>query len=241
MNNIKVKDLMTTLVVSFDPKEPIHEAAGRLANNGVSGGPVLDGGKVVGVISEADLILASTPPAHVDRGVSVFDVLTIAGSAKPRHHEHGKTVGDVMSLVVVDIGPEESIWSAARRMEVKAVKRLPVVDEDGNLLGIISRADLVGALARRDSDIAEDVADAIQDLGVETVADLDIRSNNGVVTLVGRVDRRTTAEIAVRLASRVMGVIEVLDRLRYDWDDTHLKPRAVVRSPWAEGSLVRGR
>ena len=240
MNNIKVKDLMTTLVVSFDPKEPIHEAAGRLAKNGISGGPVLDGGKVVGVISEADLIWALTPPAPVDRGVSVFDVLTIVGSGK-HPPQHGKTVGEVMSLFVVDIGPEESIWSAARKMEVKGVKRLPVVDEHGDLLGIISRADLVTALARRDSDIARDVSDAIHDLGEETIGDLDVRCTNGVVTLVGQVDRRTTARIAVRLASRVMGVVEVLDRLGYDWDDAHLKPRAVVRGPWAEGSLVRGR
>jgi CBS domain-containing protein len=241
MNKIRVRDVMTTLVVSFDPKDPIHEAAVRLARNSVSGGPVVENGKVIGVVSEADLIAAAMPPAPVDRGATILDVLTVVGTAKPHHHHHhGKTVGDVMSPFVIDIGPDEPIWSAALRMESKGVKRLPVVDKDGSLVGIISRADLIGALARRDEDIAADVIESIGDLGDETISELDVRSVNGVVTLTGLVDRRTTSQIAVRVAARVMGVVEVIDRLRYEWDDSHVEPADVLGDPWAVGPLVKG-
>jgi CBS domain-containing protein len=228
------------LVVSFDPKDPIHDAAVRLARNGVSGGPVLERGKVLGVVSEADLIAAARPPAHVDRGASIVDALTIVASAKSRSHHRGKTVGEVMSTFVVDIGPDEPIWAAALKMERKGVKRLPVVDEEGFLLGIVSRADLITALARRDADILRDVTDAIHDLGEETITDFEVRCADGVVTLAGILDRRTTARIAVRLAARVTGVVEVIDGLHYEWDDTHVKLPVVVEHPWASGPLVKG-
>ena len=240
VNNIRVRDVMTTLVVSFDRKDPIHEAAVRLARNSVSGGPVLEDGKVIGIVSEADLIAAAMPPAPVDRGASVLDALTVVGTARPRAHHHGKTVGDVMSPFVVDIGPDEPIWAAALKMEGKGVKRLPVVEEDGTLLGIISRADLVTALARRDADIAQDVSEAIADVGEEYISGINVRCHEGVVTLSGKVDRRTTAGIAVRLARRVMGVVEVVDRLEYDWDDSHIEPPGVIGDPWAVGPLVKG-
>ncbi|MFP5298355.1 MAG: CBS domain-containing protein, partial [Actinomycetota bacterium] len=134
MYDTKVKDVMTSLVVSLRPDESIHDAASRLARNRISGGPVLKDGKVVGVVSEADLIRAVMPPVPVDSGSSALDALGLLFRAKPITPGHGKTVGDVMNPAVVTIGSEESIWAAATVMDHRGIKRLPVVDHEGYLL-----------------------------------------------------------------------------------------------------------
>lgn len=219
MHDVRVRDVMTSLVVSMQPDEAIHQAAARLARNRISGGPVLKDGKVVGVVSEADLIRAVMPPVHIDHGSSVLDVLGLLVRTKPKEHEHGKTVGEVMNPIVISIGPDESIWSAASVMELRGVKRLPVVDEEGYLLGIISRADLIKTMARKDKEIVEDVLDAIAILGEETITDLDVSVENGVVRLSGTADRLSTKDIAAHMAAKVAGVVEVVDRLGFEIDD----------------------
>jgi CBS domain-containing protein len=224
MADTRVKDVMTHLVVMLYPTDTIHEAAKRLARNRISGAPVVEAGKVVGVVSEADLIHAVVPPIPVDRGASILDVLTVMGRARPRAHDHGKKVADVMSPIVIQVGPEMSIWQAAAIMERTGVKRLPVVDDEDYLLGIISRADLVKAMAKDDDQIAADVVDAIKILGAETVDGLQVEVAEGVATLRGAADRKSTYEIAVKLASRTPGVVEVIDRLNFKRDDTKIRP-----------------
>lgn len=173
MSDVKVQDVMTHLVVMLYPTDSVHEAARRLARNRISGAPVVEAGKVVGVVSESDLIRAVTPPVRGNYGASILDILSVIARVKPRGHEHGRTVGDVMSTLVIDVAPSASIWKAASIMERRDVKRLPVVDDEGYLLGIVSRADLIKAIARDDADIAADVVEAIQILGPETIYHLE--------------------------------------------------------------------
>lgn len=132
MNEIKVKDVMTHLVVMAHESDPLQQLAGRLVRNRISGVPVVRDGKVVGVVSEMDIAQALAGPAHVD---------------------HGLEATDVMSKPPVTIRADESLFEAARLMDRHGIKRLPVVEEDGFLVGIISRGDLVRAMTRGDREV----------------------------------------------------------------------------------------
>ena len=139
MSDVRVNDVMTRLVVALNPSDSMHHAAHKLSLNHISGAPVVEEGRVVGIVSESDLIHAVMPPVTVDRGTSVMDVLTVLASAKPRRHAHGKTVADAMNPLVIQVSPSTSIWKAASIMERQGVNRLPVVDNEDKLLGIVSR------------------------------------------------------------------------------------------------------
>lgn len=225
MADVRVSDVMTHLVVMLYPNDTVHEAARRLARNRISGAPVVEDGKVIGIVSESDLIHAAMPPVPVDRGASILDVLSVIGRSTPRAHHHGKKVSDVMSPLVVQVSPTTSIWKAASVMERRGIKRLPVVDDDGFLLGIVSRADLVKAMARDDDQIRAEVIEAIDVLGDETIEGLDVTVADGIATVKGTADRRSTRDLAIKLASRTPGVIEVIARVDYELDDRRLKIR----------------
>jgi CBS domain-containing protein len=122
-----VRDVMTHLVVSFRPRDTIEEAAHRLLANRISGAPVVSAGKVVGVVSEVDVASAAASP-HA-------------------------SVEDAMTREVVTVPPDAPVGEAAILMDRHSVRRLPVVDADGYLCGVIARADVVRALANewRDS------------------------------------------------------------------------------------------
>lgn len=238
MGYATVKDVMTHLVVALRPEDSVHEAATTLARNRISGAPVVREGMVVGVVSEADLIVAVSPPLPIDRRISVLDLVSILGRGKPAKHNPLTTVGEVMTRSVITIGPDESVWKAAAVMDRYGVKRLPVVDRDKSLLGIISRADLVRAMARDDGEIATDVRESLEVLGPDGFEDLQVDCQDGVVTLAGVTDRFSTKEIALRLTSRVPGVTGIKDRLDYVSDDRKIEVPAQHYDPWAEGRLA---
>jgi CBS domain-containing protein len=223
MADTKVGDVMTNLVVMLYPKDTIHEAAQRLARNGISGAPVVEEGKVVGIVSESDLIHAVMPPTPIDRGASVLDLLSVMGRGHMTAHGHGKTVADVMSPTVFMATPDMSVWRAAEIMERKGVKRLPVVDPDDYLIGIISRADLVKAMARDDEMIRDEVLEAIGVLGEETIEGLEVDVTDGIALIEGTADRSSTAKLATKLAGRVPGVVRVIDKLGSIVDDAHTR------------------
>lgn len=223
MADAKVSDVMTNLVVRLYPADTVHEAAQKLMHNRISGAPVVENGKVVGIVSESDLIHSVMPPIPVDHGSSVLDLLVLINRAKPRAHKHGKSVADVMTHFVIQIPPDTSVWKAASIMESKGIKRLPVVDTEGYLVGIISRADLVRAMARDDSKLRTDVIESIGVLGKDTIEDLDVHVKDGIATVRGLADRKTTHELAIKLASRTPGIVEVIDRMAFGLDDTRIR------------------
>jgi CBS domain-containing protein len=231
MSDVKVREVMTHRVATLRPTDSLHEAAQRLAHNHVSGAPVVVDGKVEGMVSESDIIHAVTPSVPRDRGASVLDLLSVIGRARPRDSEHGKTVAEIMSPLVIQVSSEASIWKAASVMERRGVKRLPVVDENGYLLGIVSRADLVRAIAKEDAEIAADVIEAIRVLGEETIDGLEVEVAEGVAAIAGVADRKSTGQLATKLAARTPGVVEVLDRMTFEIDDTRIKADSYDRDP----------
>lgn len=148
MNELKVKDVMTHLVVTLRPKDSIADAAKRLLSNRISGAPVVEDGRLVGVVSEADLMKAFTPPARRGVRAAPYPLMFLLLRGSPPQEARYSVVGDVMTKSVVTIGQDESIWEAAAKIDRYGVRRLPVVDNEGFVVGVVARGDLVRCMAR---------------------------------------------------------------------------------------------
>lgn len=214
---MRIRDLMTTDVITVGPEASLKEAARRMVEAAVSGLPVTDGeGKLVGIVTEADFLATESERGRKSRTTQLLRLFT--GDTEPFVKE--RKVGDVMSTDLITVGPDADHSEAARIMEKTGVKRLPVVDGSG-LRGLISRADILRVFARSDLDIIEEIEEKIvgQTLWIEPEK-VEVGSVDGNVTLSGRLDTRTEAQLLVELAKRVDGVAAVNDRLSWDADDT---------------------
>ncbi|MDI6654395.1 MAG: CBS domain-containing protein [Candidatus Hydrothermarchaeota archaeon] len=151
----KVRDVMTKNVVAFKPEDSIYEAARILRERKISGAPVVEGEKVVGMISEAD-IMGLIEEHDIDVNTilpSPLDVLELPVRMKLELNEvlekikkaSSALVSDVMTEKVVSISPDAAISDAAKIMSGKKVNRLPVIEKE-KLVGIVSRGDIIGAL-----------------------------------------------------------------------------------------------
>jgi CBS-domain-containing membrane protein len=221
-----VKDLMTPQVVTIGPATPFKEIVARLANHRVSAVPVVDDdGLVLGVVSEADLLLKEEFP-DPDADIPLF-------WTKRRRLERDRaaatTARDLMSVAVVSIAPDATVAEAARRMHSAGVKRLPVLDERGRLVGIVSRADLLKVFNRPDQAIRREIMDEV--IVGEFMMDPNrffIHVTDGVVVLQGRVERRSLLPSLVRAVNSVEGVVRVENRLSFDIDDVEPLLRAMA-------------
>jgi CBS-domain-containing membrane protein len=143
---IPVKDVMTKTVVAVNKDADLHEAARLLSDNKISGMPVIDGEqRVIGVISEADiLLLAGIKKNHTFRDI----VRTLLGETGWTKTTGDNRVQDVMSAPALTVGPGEDIRNAATILDARRIKRLPVVDAERKLIGLISRADIVRTIGK---------------------------------------------------------------------------------------------
>ena len=221
-----VKDLMTPQVVTIGPATPFKEIVARLANHRVSAVPVVDDdGLVLGVVSEADLLLKEEFP-DPDADIPLF--LTKRRRLE-RDRAAATTARDLMSIAVVSIAPDATVAEAARRMHTAGVKRLPVLDEGGRLVGIVSRADLLKVFNRPDQAIRREIMDEV--IVGEFMMDPNrffIHVTDGVVVLQGRVERRSLLPSLVRAVHSVEGVVRVKNRLTFDIDDVEPLLRAMA-------------
>jgi CBS domain-containing protein len=137
---------MTKDVVTVKRDADIQEAARRLSGLSISGMPVVDDeGKVIGVISEADILSL----AGLKKGHTFKDILRhLLGEPLPKRGT-GTTVGDVMSTPAITAGLDDDVRGVAAVLDSRRIKRLPVVDGEGKLVGIISRADVVRAMGKK--------------------------------------------------------------------------------------------
>jgi CBS domain-containing protein len=151
MREPKVEDVMTNLVVTFRLDEPVGHAAERMLGNRISGGPVCDRGKVVGVISESDIARALLPPEQLDhRAVPLNPSMyfTRGEQRTSKVNDQEISVGECMSSEVISVHPRDGLWAAARTISHRGIKRLPVVDDEGYLVGIVARGDIMRAMTQ---------------------------------------------------------------------------------------------
>jgi CBS-domain-containing membrane protein len=215
MKTWHVSDVMTADVVSVGPETPYRDVVELLAARGVNAVPVVDDDqRVLGVVTESDLLRK----------------IEYVGAEEPHWYERrrraqhrkaaGRTAGELMTAPAVVAITGTSIRGAARRMNEAGVKQLPVENDLGRLVGIVTRGDLLKEYLRPDDEIAADVRAAVREIVLtENLSTVSTRVERGVVTLAGRVERLSTAMLAVRSVRLVPGVVEVVDRISFDVDD----------------------
>ncbi|MQA82203.1 MAG: CBS domain-containing protein [Streptosporangiales bacterium] len=216
MRRLTVREVMTADVVTVRPSTPFAQIARLLAERRVSAVPVVDeDGNLQSVVSEADLL--SKEEHRDDRpGTHAFFHRARLSRAKAAATD----AAQLMTAPAVAIGPDATLVSAAKLMTRRNVKRLPVVD-DGRLVGIVSRTDLLRAFLRPDDEIQDEIVDEVftRILWLHP-ARIDVDVRDGVVTLSGRLEKRSHIDNAVRLTHRVDGVVDVQSDLTYTVDDT---------------------
>lgn len=146
-----VADAMSRDPVVVRTETPLNEAIQILAERRISGLPVVDdAGQLVGIISETDLMWQETgvtPPAYIMFLDSVIFLKNPTEYERDLHKALGQTVGEVMSRDPITISPDKSLRDAAQMMHDRDVRRLPVLDDQGQVIGILTRGDIVRAMA----------------------------------------------------------------------------------------------
>jgi CBS domain-containing protein len=214
----KVRDVMTDRVVAVREVAPYKEIVAALTRFGISAVPVIDADqRVVGVVSEADL-MAKVEFADAEARYPLFERHR---RRVARQKAAGDRADELMTAPAITTRPDRSIADAARLMDAEDIKRLPVVGDDGRLIGIVARSDLLRMYLRPDESVRQEVCAEV--LGRVLCIDPDVVEvsvERGVVTLRGTVDRRSTAARAVRLVHAITGVVDVIDELDFEYDDS---------------------
>jgi CBS domain-containing protein len=217
MKTWHVDDVMTKDVVTVREGTPYRDIVDLLLSRRVSALPVVDDrGRLAGLVSEADLLhkvaaAGGQPPRMVDTW---------------RRHSHrvkarGHIAVELMTWPVVTAEPSLPLAAAARRMHREHVKRLPVVDSSGRLVGIVTRSDLLEVHRRTDAEIRHDVVEqALHHVMAVKGATVRVECVDAVVILAGRVQFRSTAELIAQVVRQVPGVVDVADGLTFDVDDS---------------------
>ncbi len=216
----QVDDVMTKDVATVGEETPYRQIVDMLIRRGISAVPVVDSfDRVLGVVSEADLLHKVERAGHPDER-RVFQ----GRRRRTAREKAGALVAkDLMTAPAVTTTPQASLPAAARLMDREVVKRLPVLDDLGRLVGIVTRSDLLRVHLRTDAEIREDVVQQVLRRVLDVRDGLvTVQVRDGEVTLDGRLDRRTAVELAGRLAAQVAGVVQVHNTLGYDVDDTSL-------------------
>jgi CBS domain-containing protein len=205
----RVQDIMTTSVVTVDRITPYKEIARLLAKHRISGMPVLTMGRhVAGVVSESDLLAARDRNPQAGGRWSRW----LAG----RKQHQGLIARQLMTAPAITIYPHATLATAARLMNGHHVRRLPVVDSDGTLIGIVSRRDLLSVFLRPDPEIAHQVREILAELLPEGSACVEVAVHYGVVTLTGAPELSADSDlinVAVRLTWDVDGVVDVVNKV----------------------------
>lgn len=219
----RVAAVMVPGVEALREDERFKSIVRRLADGCVSALPVVDAeGRVEGVVSEADLILRDEsfgvpwmPQGWTKRAV--------------RRKAHAATAGELMTSPAITVDPDTDVSKAAAIMRKHRIKRLPVCDADGRLLGMISRTELLHEYLREDTDLAFSVAELLWH-GMSLPKDeVRFSVDDGVVTVEGDIEHRVqAAEVVERLRS-IAGIVDVVDRLRWSNDDSVIAQGPV---PW---------
>lgn len=203
---MKIAEVMTTDVVSVRPDTSLKDVARILSSCGISGMPVVDdAGQVVGVISEADILSKERRRPEE----------TLSGRMLGRLRRDGakwnaRTAGEAMTAPAITISPQRWLDAAAALMLDRGVNRLPVVDRDGRLAGIVTRADLVRAFASGDDRISREIREDVlrRDLWLDPDA-FELAVDEGEVELRGQFDSAAQRDVVEQRVRLVPGVVAI--------------------------------
>jgi CBS domain-containing protein len=223
---------MTEKVLTIGPEAPVKDVAKILIANGISGLPVCDiEGRVLGVVSEGDILYKEHDPREGRIGGPLGWIVDGAPNNASFVKAKALTARKAMTSPAITIAPYESAADAAQIMCERRVNRLPVV-KDGVLVGIVTRADLVRAFTRTDTELErelkEDVLERTLWIDAGTV---EVAVQDGVAALSGRLNTRTDVELLNRLVARVPGIVAVESAVGWNVDDTTRKGQRSLAQP----------
>lgn len=220
MRRVLVRDVMTAPVVTARDSARFKELLRTLTKHRISAVPILDAAaRLVGIVSEADLL----PKQEYRDEPATFSLLMSRAEQVSRLKAVAETARELMSAPVVTVRSDQTVVDAARLLDRKQLKRLPVLDARGALVGIVSRVDLLTVFLREDTEIQAEIATEVFErmlgLGAGEVT-IDVR--DGAVALTGVLDDKSHVRLALHLTRRVDGVVDVIDHLSYRFDDTRV-------------------
>lgn len=212
---MRIQDVMTTDVSTISPDALLKEAAIEFVQRRISGMPVVGGdGTVLGVISETD-ILPKEGGEHRGSG-GFLQWLVDPDDPWINQRFDAVTVADAMSSPARTILPGRPLAEAAKIMLDEDINRLPVVDSEGLLVGLVSRGDLIRAFARPDEEIRREIQeDVLHGVMWLDPSSLDVTVTSGIVTLNGEVASKADAELLPTFARKVPGVVDVRSTVTY--------------------------
>jgi CBS-domain-containing membrane protein len=223
---MKVKEIMRSDVLTIGPDAEIRDVARIFVEHGISGLPVCGARReILGVVSEGDILFKEQGPRE-------RSLLARFGGKAPRELEKALAVrvSEAMTAPAITVSPHCSVAEAARLMSEHRINRLPVV-KDGELVGIVTRTDLVRAFVRSDEEIRREIMEDLirRTLWVEVPESIHVDVERGAVRLTGHLPTNSEASMLIRLVTRVPGVVSVQSDLSWTTDDMGRAGRRELR------------
>jgi CBS domain-containing protein len=217
-----VSDVMTSHVHVAGPLAPFKLLVRLIDENRVSAIPIVDQrGVPIGIVSESDLLLKERRSELETSN----DLLHLNKRRRERAKAAATVASEVMTTPPITVALDMSLGDAARHMQEKNVRRLVVVDPRGRIAGIVSRSDLLQVFLRTDKDLRNEIVSSLIPAILLTQDDaVGVAVSWNIVTLSGEVDRKSDADLLTRATRELDGVVGVVDRLSYRWNDTDSAP-----------------
>lgn len=211
---MKVREVMSATVVSVGPEASFHEVVNALLDHDISGVPVVDAsGRLLGMVTEADLMSKEAYGYRRRRALALIGDYLLGRNPAWVSKSSARRAKELMSGMTTTAGPDEELGAVARRMLERGLKRVPVV-EDGRLVGIVSRHDLLGPFHRPDAALRASVAEVLADpIRVPETHQVQPVVTDGVVTLNGSVQWPRDSHLVEAMVARVPGVVAVDNHL----------------------------
>jgi CBS domain-containing protein len=218
MNATLVGDIMTTDVVTLPSSASFREIVTLMLTRDIGAVPVVDEpGHLIGIVSRTDLVAKEA--IAQDARSEAWELLTSRGR-KMRAQGMADTAGGLMTTDPVTVTAGSCVARAAYLMQRREVTHLPVLDENGILVGVVSRTDLLKLFLRGDAEVREAVIREVLIDGLDVAPDtIEVTVQDGIVTLSGTLKYSTDVGSAIRMTRAVSGVIDVVDELRWRSDD----------------------
>ncbi|QUQ64067.1 CBS domain-containing protein [Kutzneria sp. CA-103260] len=212
MRHREISAVMTTDVAVVRGDTPFKDVVALLAERRVSGVPVLDkDDRVVGIVSETDLLHGTTEKRK-----------PFWAGGRHGYHPH-RVAAQLMTSPAVCVHPDATVAHAAKLLAEEGVRRLPVVDAEGRLVGVVSRRDMLGVFLRSDRDLREEILTEVfgRALWMDP-NEVSVEVQSGVANLRGQVETEALVDIAGTLTRGVDGVVDVHNQLTFARDDREI-------------------